>query len=320
MAKESSVFDSSQPLKQVHPETRRNRFSRLNTSGEKFEYTETRDDAPINLIERLKPSEIKGDDANYWNEKSISNSDFINIYQIVYYIYLFSKGAVLVFFPIGFLISLGSFFVHPFDDAVEVFVHLNTMGITYCLIPFGSGWGLTLLLFHYLAHKMVRKKYTLSRQTGMVTLYDNDEDVIYSHPFVEFDCRLFSSTNQYGHLSFGIALVHRYNDYSQHITIGEMIGSTHPDDHKRLWNVIQQYMDVSQPLPDLPILEAFRSKDPTTTAYDKEIGRDPNYWRSMSDKEFDQVVAQMAENQKHIPPLGKPINIYAQTPEEIHAI
>lgn len=167
---------------------------------------------------------------------------------------------------------------------------------------------------------MLRKKYTLSRQTGMVTLYDNDEDVIYSHPFVEFDCRLFSSTNQYGHLSFGIALVHRYSDYSQHVTIGEMIGSTHPDDHKRLWNVIQQYMDVSQPLPDLPLLEAFRSKDPTTAAYDKEIERDPKYWRSMSDKDFDQVVAQMAENQKHIPPLGKPINIYAQAPEEIHVV
>ncbi|WP_224055376.1 hypothetical protein [Vibrio penaeicida] len=194
------------------------------------------------------------------------------------------------------------------------------MGVNYVLIPFGSAWGLTLLLFHQFAHKMVRKKYTLSRQTGMVTLYDNDEDVIYSHPFVEFDCCLFSSTNQYGHLSFGIALVHRYSDYSQHVTIGEMIGSTHPDDHKRLWNVIQQYMDVSQPLPDLPLLEVFRSKDPTTAAYDKEIERDPKYWRSMSDKEFDQVVAQMAENQKHIPPLGKPINIYAQTPEEIHVV
>ncbi|CCN72475.1 hypothetical protein VIBNISFn118_590034 [Vibrio nigripulchritudo SFn118] len=40
----------------------------------------------------------------------------------------------------------------------------------------------------------------------------------------------------------------------------------------------------------------------------------------MSDEEFEQMVDQMAENQKHIPPLGKPINIYAQTPEEIHTI
>ncbi|UAB69792.1 hypothetical protein INR79_14920 [Vibrio sp. SCSIO 43132] len=167
---------------------------------------------------------------------------------------------------------------------------------------------------------MVKKKYSLSRETGMVTLYDKDEDIIYSHPFIEFDCRLVSTPNQYGHLSFGIVLIHRYCDYSQHVCISDMIASDAPDDQKRLWNVIQQYMDVSQPLPDLPILEPFRSKDPTTTAYDKEIGRDPNYWRSMSDEEFEQMVDQMAESQKHIPPLGKPINIYAQTSEEIHVV
>ncbi|WP_064669119.1 hypothetical protein, partial [Vibrio nigripulchritudo] len=257
-------FDSSQPQNQERPETGRNRFGRLNSSGQKFDFTLTQDDAPINLIEKLKPSEIKNSNVEFWDEKNILTSYFIKTYQIVYYLYLFSKTAVLVFFPILALLSFGSFFVNPFDEALSIFIGINLDGIKYIVIPFGGAWGMTLLLFHQFAHKMVRKKYTLSRQTGMVTLYDSDEDVIYSHPFVEFDCHLFSSTNQYGHLSFGIALVHRYNDYSQHVTIGEMIASTHPDDHKRLWNVIQQYMDVSQPLPDLPILEAFRSKDPTT--------------------------------------------------------
>ncbi|GLQ74131.1 hypothetical protein GCM10007932_34920 [Vibrio penaeicida] len=323
MNKRNLAFDSREPQRQDNLGREKHRFQLKNTLGENLSFTKSQDDSPISLIRKLRSSGIN-DDISFWNEHRLAATDLITISYILFYTHLIARGTVIFFVPISFFISLGAFFVHPFNDALEVFVHLNTMSALYVLMPFGSTWFFLWLLFEKfpasLAHKLVRKKHELNRQTGMVSLYGNDEDVIYSHPFVEFDCRLFSSTNQYGHLSFGIALVHRYCDYSQHVTIGEMIGSTHPDDHKRLWNVIQQYMDVSQPLPDLPLLEAFRSKDPTTAAYDKEIGRDPKYWRSMSDKEFDQVVAQMAENQKHIPPLGKPINIYAQTPEEIHVV
>ncbi|MBD1558311.1 hypothetical protein HC752_15340 [Vibrio sp. S9_S30] len=110
MSKDPSVFDSTQPQHQDRPETRKNRFGRLNESGKKFDYTLTQDDAPKNLIEKLKPSEIKNNNVEFWDEKDLLTSDFINIYQVVYYLYLFSKTAVLVFLPILALLSFGAFF------------------------------------------------------------------------------------------------------------------------------------------------------------------------------------------------------------------
>jgi hypothetical protein len=50
------------------------------------------------------------------------------------------------------------------------------------------------------------------------------------------------------------------------------------------WNFLLNYMDTSKPLPDLPEFEQVRHLDPTTKAYDKKTGRDPNYWRKMGDK------------------------------------
>ncbi|WP_196767281.1 hypothetical protein, partial [Vibrio nigripulchritudo] len=179
-AKEFSTFDSSQPQNQAHPETRRNRFSRLNTSGEKFEYTETRDDAPINLIEKLKPSSIKDEDVEFWDKNNLLTSDFITKYQVIYYIYIISKGVAIFIFPAFFLVSfLPIFGGHSFLDTVYGITELIIWSVFHVLLPGGGGWLITHFSFKLFAHKMVRKKYTLSRQTGMVTLYDNDEDVIY---------------------------------------------------------------------------------------------------------------------------------------------
>ncbi|WP_064669123.1 hypothetical protein [Vibrio nigripulchritudo] len=140
MSKDPSVFDSTQPQHQEQPETKKNRFGRLNASGQKLDYTLTQDDAPKNLIEKLKPSEIKGDNSNYWNEKSMSNSDFINIYQAVYYIYLFSKTAVLVFFPVFLLISLLPVFGgHSLMDTVYGIAELVAWSVCYVLLPGGGG-------------------------------------------------------------------------------------------------------------------------------------------------------------------------------------
>ena len=49
------------------------------------------------------------------------------------------------------------------------------------------------------------------------------------------------------------------------------------------WNFLLNYMDTSQPLPDLPEFEQVRHLDPTTKAYDKETGRDPNDWRNIGE-------------------------------------
>lgn len=48
------------------------------------------------------------------------------------------------------------------------------------------------------------------------------------------------------------------------------------------WHMIQQFMDVSHPLPDVPIFEPFRPRDPLTAEVDERQGRDPHKWRNMT--------------------------------------
>ncbi|WP_275289096.1 hypothetical protein [Halomonas elongata] len=45
--------------------------------------------------------------------------------------------------------------------------------------------------------------------------------------------------------------------------------------------MLQRYMDVSQPLPDVPRLEPFRYRDPVTAEHDRQTRRDPRYWRDL---------------------------------------
>src|SRR5690554_1890585 len=49
-----------------------------------------------------------------------------------------------------------------------------------------------------------------------------------------------------------------------------------------LWDMLQRYMDVTQPLPDMPRLEPFRHLDPVTAKYDQTTGRNPRYWRDLN--------------------------------------
>ena len=53
------------------------------------------------------------------------------------------------------------------------------------------------------------------------------------------------------------------------------------------WEMIQQFMDVSGPLPDVPIFEPFRHRDPVTAEWDQRTGRDPFKWR----KDFARILA-----------------------------
>ena len=45
-------------------------------------------------------------------------------------------------------------------------------------------------------------------------------------------------------------------------------------------------MDVSHPLPDAPLSEEHRQKDPTTAEHDRTTGRNPRYWIDMDGATF----------------------------------
>lgn len=121
----------------------------------------------------------------------------------------------------------------------------------------------------------------LCRTSGMVTTLCGD------FPFYEFDPHIESNFSQAGR-TCGLKLTHRYPYRST------PEGQKHPldlnisepgDDAEQYaaWDALCRYMDVAQPLPDIPALEAFRHLDPTTRVFDEagKRGKPSTYWRDL---------------------------------------
>jgi len=98
-------------------------------------------------------------------------------------------------------------------------------------------------------------------------------------PFVEFDAYVERIVQQ-GGIFYRLMLVHRY---TQRIFNKTSISSIEAEKSEvlALWDMLQRYMDITQPLPDVPRLEPFRHLDPVTREHDEKSGRDPRYWRDL---------------------------------------
>ena len=120
----------------------------------------------------------------------------------------------------------------------------------------------------------------LNRQTGMLTIGRRFQKP-FSAPFYEFDATVEFRPGPHGNSGFAIWLHHRYS--SAEVFLGSKIQSLGMNLEEALafWDTLQRYMDVTQPLPDLPILELFRHLDPTTAEHDRQSKRDPRRWRDM---------------------------------------
>ncbi|WP_260417793.1 hypothetical protein, partial [Pseudomonas cichorii] len=101
-------------------------------------------------------------------------------------------------------------------------------------------------------------------------------------PFEEFDPVLTILPSGYGSHDYTITLYHRYTN--QKIYLATKMHSLGLDKANTLafWDCLQRYMDVTHPLPDLPVLEQSRHLDPVTAAHDASIGRNPRRWRDQA--------------------------------------
>jgi len=98
-------------------------------------------------------------------------------------------------------------------------------------------------------------------------------------PFYEFDPVMQLQVTPHGGHDYVLWLHHRYTDTK--VCLGMKMHSLGLDKANRhaFWDTLQRYMDVEQPLPDLPVLEQSRHLDPVTAAHDAAIGRPERYWR-----------------------------------------
>ncbi|HIF9075531.1 TPA: hypothetical protein ACX6R4_001392 [Photobacterium damselae] len=287
-------------------------WSQQARKGTYFPFTHNNHHVPEKVLLSRKPSELRRFTSfeGGWSERQIRQITLPWWGLIYFYAVTFAKGTALIMMPMAFLVAGGmNLWDRAGQSEYNQIYFVLTCILIVCLIIWGS--------FSLFNGKIpVKTLFSLSRETGMVTLHGSGNKVLFSHPFIEFDCYLTTTPTPQGFFDYQLFLVHRYNGYKQGVPIGRFInGSKQLDEYKRLWNMIQAYMDVSQPLPDIPMNEPFRDKDSATIAYDKAHNRKPDFWFSMSDEEFEQAVAKIVEKQNTEPPLGEMIPIFATDTE-----
>ncbi|ASA55620.1 hypothetical protein [Vibrio gazogenes] len=253
----------------------------------------------------------------FWNEHTLEGITG-NIWVRVYLVFSgLAKVTILYLTPIAiFSVFLTSFIA----GGVDGMIRFLTGYFLYVIIPCSIIWGqFELYNRGYWKPKLLsklldaRKIFELNRRTGMVTLYKRGGRVRYSYPFIEFDCILATTPSQQGLVNYSLLLAHRYSGSMHGVPIGTLV-TPHETvaEYYRLWNMIQQYMDVTHPLPDILLLEEARPKDPTTAAYDQQTGRNPRYWRDMSDDAYAEAITQIEAKQSQMPETGPELDIFAK--------
>ncbi|MDP5291291.1 hypothetical protein Q9290_03150 [Oceanimonas sp. CHS3-5] len=139
-----------------------------------------------------------------------------------------------------------------------------------------------------------KKCSEFNRTDGMVRLAISAKEK-FEAPFIEFDPYI-ESVVQSGGVYY--RLVHRYTGKTfTKINLTGLSATQH--EVFALWDMLQRFMDVTQPLPDMPRLEPFRHLDPLTAEHDRSTGRHPRFWRDLDLKAWgDNEGAERAKAQR----------------------
>jgi|TARA_R110002096_G_scaffold304730_1_gene499661 hypothetical protein len=161
--------------------------------------------------------------------------------------------------------------------ALSIYILIKTMpwvtgGFALLLRPFDK------LLGKLLDRGLEAGESAFSRATGEVS-FALPRGKKLTAPFEEFDAYV-ERVIQHGGIFYRLIFVHRYTGKQFTQTSLSRIEPT-KEEVMALWDMLQRYMDASQPLPDMPRLEPFRHLDPVTAEHDQQTGRDPRFWRDL---------------------------------------
>lgn len=161
-----------------------------------------------------------------------------------------------------------------------------------------------------LPHIGFKKNFELNRKNGTVTRFENNKK-LYTTLFTDCDCHLRPNMTRNGITMYSLHLIPISNDSTKDITLSNLFNGDYSNKniYLRLWNTVQWYMDTSRPLPDLPILEAYRSQDKLTIQHDIKNNRTQIFWEKLSYEEYTEYVAELKNKQESIAPLGSPLEI-----------
>lgn len=122
-----------------------------------------------------------------------------------------------------------------------------------------------------------------NRQTGSLAIARRWRKPFVA-PFYEFDPVMQLMATPHGGHDYALWLHHRYTGTK--VCLAGRLHSLGLDKSNlyAFWDSLQRYMDVEQPLPDMPVLEQSRHLDPVTSAHDAATNRPPRYWRDINTK------------------------------------
>jgi len=237
--------------------------------------------------------------------------------QFWLHLLIFGKG----FFLVGIIptmITLVSSAFYLSDPWLEVMAEMIIDFFSWFIgIPLLC-WAIGSLVIHKFPKLWVKPSrgpiWELNRRTGMVKLFDYKNNGEYKKngtigeltaPFYEFDAYIVSAPDRQGTMNHVLCLAHRYRniviDFSSLVNL-----DTRWQLPCALWDYLQNYMDVSGPLPELPRYEEFRHLDPTTAAYDLKTGRNPRFWIDMDEATFKLYLDQLLDNIDGIDTFQRP--------------
>lgn len=230
---------------------------------------------------RLFAEENDAEDGYPWGETvfSVSQGFLSGLQGFLYITYMCSWLAFFVFLVPLVILILTALFTEPtFEGAQKVY---NTFKFPYLFIAigyFGGKYG-RLLLVHLTDKRQRANPTGLYRREGIVRIKEGKE--VFEAPFIEFDAYLVHTPSGRGGRYFNLVLQHRYSKHQLWVK-GLLTDAMDQKEVYAYWDMLQQYMDVTRPLPDVPIFEPFRSRDPVTAEWDQRTGRDPFKWRKIS--------------------------------------
>jgi hypothetical protein len=312
---------NSQNFPPQKPRQEKGFLRRMMTNGKLFSFSQTTDSITVYGLDEMTPTimaeEEKSSKPMYWTETQLIGESLSGWSQLYFLIVGIAKMCLMGLLPLFYVICLIGLFLGKGgvafgwkDGWADIFIGITLYATLPCLIIYLHFLLLNAGYFFVAPFLRSKRVFELNRTTGMVTLFKKNKPY-FTHPFIEFDCVLMSSPTQQGFLNYSLTLIHRYRDYSVGVPISGSMGANHKViEYLRFWNMVQRYMDISQPLPDILVLEPARQRDPTTIAYDKEHNRNPRYWRDMTDEEFKQKMDEIEKAQKNTPATGKPIDIF----------
>ncbi len=266
------------------------------------------------LIERLR--KIKPELEPFWDHEELVVERPSHWFQVYYLVSILGKSAIWFLLPI-YLVVCAWYGLIQDDSFIVGFNSAFLPFLKWLFLPAGLIWLQAVLMDRgYWTPTWImtsKKVFTLNRRTGMVTLYKGNGKKRYSHPLVEFDCVLVSAPSQQRLMNYSLMLAHRYNGSMYGIPLSTLATPNESvSEYYRIWNMILCYMDVSQPLPDCLILEESRHLDPVTAEYDKKVGRNPRYWRDMSEEEYKATLEAIRNKQQGKPETGPELDIFSE--------